>query len=74
MCLCQPLVETEEYKEATKGIKNMAREELLMVLQNVLDVLKGKAEKVIHLCMLSLLFEISSMNFVVYSYNPVSVL
>ncbi len=45
VCLSRPLVETEEFQEAEKGIRNMAREELLTVLQNVLDVLKGK-EKV----------------------------
>ncbi|MPC07523.1 Origin recognition complex subunit 3 [Portunus trituberculatus] len=40
VCLSQPLVETEEYKEVEKGIRNMAREELCTILQNVLDVLK----------------------------------
>ena len=42
VCLSQPLVEAEEYQEAEKGIRNMAREELLTILQNVLDVLNSK--------------------------------
>lgn len=45
VCLSQPLVETEEFQEAVKGIRNMAREELLTVLQNVHDILKGKRER-----------------------------
>lgn len=44
VCLSQPLVETEEFQEAEKGIRNMAREELLTTLQSVLDVLKGKGK------------------------------
>ncbi|KAK8381467.1 hypothetical protein O3P69_018502 [Scylla paramamosain] len=40
VCLSRPLVDTEEFQEAEKGVRNMAREELLTVLQNVLDVLK----------------------------------
>ncbi|XP_069195438.1 origin recognition complex subunit 3-like isoform X2 [Procambarus clarkii] len=39
-CLSQNLVETEEFKEADKMLRLMAREELLPILTNILDILR----------------------------------
>lgn len=46
VCLSRPLVETEEFEEAVKGIRNMAREELLETLQCVCEVLQGEGKEV----------------------------
>ncbi|KAG0725663.1 Origin recognition complex subunit 3 [Chionoecetes opilio] len=40
VCLSRSLVDTEEYQEAVKGLRSMAREELVTVMQCVQDVLE----------------------------------
>ncbi|XP_042243537.1 origin recognition complex subunit 3-like [Homarus americanus] len=42
-CLSRPLVESEEFKEAQKMLKLMAREELLPILANILEILKEQS-------------------------------
>lgn len=44
VCLSRALVDTEEFKEAVKGLKNMGREELTGALQSVCEVLQEHQE------------------------------
>ncbi|XP_071522018.1 origin recognition complex subunit 3 [Panulirus ornatus] len=43
-CLSQPLAETEEFKDALKLLQLLARDELLPILTNVLDILQEESD------------------------------